>query len=102
MGTYFFKLQFHYLISTCITLMNPYLDLNKDHDEDMLEIVEASQMNEEVAKGGKCWKNIWLGILSVTGDQFNCLTKTSSWCFTYHILFLLKVEGFIDNSPYLG
>ena len=55
--------------------MNPYLDLNKDHDEDMLEIVEASQMNEEVAKGGKCWKNIWLGILSITGELFKCLQK---------------------------
>ena len=93
MGTYFFKLQFHYLISTCITLMNPYLDLNKDHDEDMLEIVEASQMNEEVAKGGKCWKNIWLGILSVTGDQFNCLTKILHVVLhIYHILY--SVEGF--------
>ena len=80
--------------------MIPYQDLKKDHNKVKMAIVEASKMKKEVARGGKCWKNIWLGILSVTGDQFNCLTKTSSCCFAYHILY--SVEGFIDNSPCLG
>ena len=48
----------------------------------------------------KIRKNIWLGILSLTGELFNCLTKTSSCCFAYNILY--SVEGFIENSPCLG
>ena len=52
-----------------------YQDLKKDHDKEMLAIVEASKVKKEVAR---CWKNIWLGILSVTGELFNCLPKTCS------------------------
>ena len=68
-----------------------YQDLKKEHDKEKMAIIEASKVKKEVARGGKCWKNIWLGTLSGTGELFNCLTKTSSCCFAYHILFLLKV-----------
>ena len=73
----------------CTTLIIPHQDLKKNHNKEKMTIIEASMVKKEVARGGKCWKNIWLGILSVTGDQFNCLTKTSSCCFAHisHIVF---------------
>ena len=46
--------------------------MKKDHDKEKMTIIEASKVNKQVARGGKCWKNIWLGILSVTGELFNC------------------------------
>ena len=98
MGIYDFK--FNYLTLKCTSLIIPHQDLKKDHDKEKMTINEASKVKKEVARGGKCWKNIWLGILSVTGELFNCLTKTSSCCFAYQILY--SVEGFIDSSSCLG
>ena len=69
--------------------MIPYQDLKKDHNKVKMAIVEASKMKKEVAR---CWKNIWLGTLSVTGELFNCLPKISSCCFAHHILY--SVDGF--------
>ena len=66
----------------------PYQDLKKDHDKEMLAIVEASKVKKEVARGGKCLKKIWIGILSVTGELFNCLPKHPFRSF----------EGIVDNS----
>ena len=54
----------------------------------MLTIVEDIKVKKEVARGGKCWKNIWMGILSVTGELFNCLPKHPFRSF----------EGIVDNS----
>ena len=73
----------------CSSLIIPHQDFKKDHDKEKMTIIEASKVKKEVARGGKCWKNIWLGILSVTGELLNCLSKTSSCCFAYisHIVF---------------
>ena len=54
----------------------------------MLAIVEAIKVKKEVARGGKCWKNIWMGILSVTGEQFKNFQK--------HLFH--SIEGIIVNS----
>ena len=98
MGIYDFK--FNYLTLKCTSLIIPQQDLKKDHDKEKMTIIETSKVKKEVARGGKCWKNIWLGILSVTGELLNHPPKTSSCCFAYHILY--SVEVFIDNSPCLG
>ncbi len=68
MGIYDFK--FHYLSLKCSTLIT-YQDLKKDHDKEMLAIIEASKMKKEVARG-KCLTKIWMGILSLTGELVNC------------------------------
>ena len=62
----------------------------------MLAIVEAIKVKKEVARGGKCWKNIWMGILSVTGELVNCLPKT--YLFILLRVLLLSLQILSDKA----
>ena len=74
---YIYDFKSNDLTLKCTSLIIPQKDLKKDHDKEKMTIIEASKVKKEVARGGTCWKNIWLGILSVKGELFNCLSTSS-------------------------
>ena len=59
-----------------------------------MAIVEASKVKEVAS--GKCWKKIWMGILSVTGELVNCLPKT--YLFILLRVLLLSLQILSDKA----